>query len=49
MNAAHITPENLQDGSWLDKFHAMISQPLKSKPRIDGADKAAAIFTDMVS
>ena len=49
MNAAPMTPENLQDGSWLDKFHAMISQPLKSKPRVDGAAQAASIFTDMLS
>ena len=49
MNAAPLTSANLQDGTWLDTFHAVISKPPQSKPRADGADQAASIFTDMLS
>ena len=49
MNAAPLTLANLQSGTWLDTFQAVISKPPQSKPRTNGADQAASIFMDMLS
>ena len=44
MNAARLTPEHLQDGSWRDIFRAIISKPPKPKPRSNGAQYAANLL-----
>ena len=44
MNAARLSPAQLQDGSWLDIFHTTVSQPPKSLPQVDGAQQAADRF-----
>lgn len=49
MNAARLYPQNLQDGSWLNTFHATIAQPNKPKPQTDGAAQAAAHFLKLCS
>ena len=47
MNTVRLYPQDLHDGTWLEKFHSTLAQPQKPKPRADGAAQAAIHFIDL--
>ena len=47
--SARLFPQDLHDGSWLHKFHAITSQPRRPPPRADGAEQAAKLYLDLIA
>jgi hypothetical protein len=48
LRCRYVSQEDLRAGRWADAVHALLAQPEVARPRVDGADVAAATITRLL-